>query len=163
MDTLEGFNKLKMIYPQFRTDSLSWTHRFHTRTTPFHHPKSLSSSPINSKFHTNYDIYVCEWLNIQGSLGKWAIFSVELRGFRCGTEGFSVWNWAGGGGKLRGFGCGTGRFLVWNWGVFGVELRHFGGWKGVVLLYGTDVLKWEGPVKDILCILPSASQNWIKF
>ena len=50
---------------------------------------------------------------------------MELRVFRCGTEGggsgtegFLVWN----GGM-----CGTEGFLVLNREVFGVELRDFGG------------------------------------
>ena len=34
------------------------------------------------------------------------LFCVEMRGFWCGTEGFSVLNW---------------RVLVWNWGILGLK------------------------------------------
>ena len=37
--------------PQFHTDPLSSTHRFNTRTTPFQHPKFLSSTPKTPQFH----------------------------------------------------------------------------------------------------------------
>ena len=43
---------MKMSIPPFQTDLLSSTHRFHTRTTPFKHPKSLSSTPKPPQFHT---------------------------------------------------------------------------------------------------------------
>ena len=38
--------------PQFHTDPFSSTHQFHTRTTPFQPPKSLSSTLKIPKFNT---------------------------------------------------------------------------------------------------------------
>ena len=62
-----------------------------------------------------------------GSVLDWGVLGVELRGFRCGTEGSLVLNWGG---------------LVLNWGAFGVELRDYGGWKGVVLVWNWCVEWW---------------------
>ena len=45
-------NKLKLSTPQFHTDPPSSTNRFHTRTTPFQHPKSLSSTPKTPLLNT---------------------------------------------------------------------------------------------------------------
>ena len=107
--------------PQFHTDPLSSTHRLHTRTTPFQHPKSLSSTPMSlssipktPQFHlplsstrkTPQLNTVC----LRGVL-NWGVFSLELRG---------VWNWVDFGVELRGRG-GTEGLLVWNWGVFWTE------------------------------------------
>ena len=60
-------NKLKLNSPQFHTDPLSSTHRFHTRTTPFQYPKFFSSTP-----------------NI-----RFLVWNLRV----CWTEGFLVWNW----------------------------------------------------------------------
>ena len=38
--------------PQFLTDSLSSTHQFHGKATPFQHPKSLSSTLKTPQFNT---------------------------------------------------------------------------------------------------------------
>ena len=50
---------------------------------------------------------------------NWGVLGVELRGFRCGTEG-----------------GGTDGFLVLNWRILGAEK--------VWSLCGTDVLNWRG-------------------
>ena len=84
-----------MSTPQFYTDPLSSTNRFHTRTTPFQHPKSvsstpkaLSSTPKTPQFHPlllvwNWGVFVAE-LRDFGAEKEWP-FCEELRG--CGTEG----------------------------------------------------------------------------
>ena len=125
--------------PQFHTDPLNSTHRFHTRTTPFQHTKSLSSTTKTPQFNTPLSYFLSEgcvelrgfWCETKGVL-NWGVFNVELTGcvelsgFWCGTEGCV---------ELRG---------LLNWGIFGVELRDFGGWKGVARLCGTNVLNWGG-------------------
>ena len=86
---------------------LSSTHRFHTRTTPFQHPKSLSSTPKTPQFNTktaSVQHRYIELFFLRGVL-NWGVFSVELRG---------VWNWGVFDKKLRG---------LLNWGVYDVELR----------------------------------------
>ena len=91
--------------PQFNTDNLSSTHRFHTWTTRFQRPKppqfllSLSLSSFLSEGCVELRGFKC------GTDG-----CVELRGFRCWTEGFwglkrsgpFVWNWCV---ELRGTPC----------------------------------------------------------
>ena len=97
--------------PQFNT---SVPHKKHS----FSAPTSLSTTPKSPQFHIPLSFTPkSPQFNTVLSEG-W----VKLRGFKCGTEGF----------------------LVWNWGLFGVKLRDFGGWKGVDLLCGTDLLNWEG-------------------
>ena len=144
--------------PQFHRDPLSSTHRFHTKTTPFQQPKSLSSTgPLTSthQFHTKEPLLISpqnpsvSHRKPLGSTAKTPQFhpppSVPQQKLRlfflvwnwgvCGTEGFGCgtvgfWCWT------EGFWCWTEGVLVLNWGGFGVELRGFPcgnegfwGWK----------------------------------
>ena len=75
--------------PQFDTDRLSSTHRFHTRSTPFQHPKSLSSTPKTPQFHL-----------LLSSTPKAPQFHTKNPSVQhsfclgvCWSEGFLVWNW----------------------------------------------------------------------
>ena len=158
----------EMSTPQFHKDPLSSTHRFHTRTKPFQHPKSLDSTPKSldsiletpqfhnktHQFHTPFssthasvphrlytDIFVwgvC-WTK-EFLVWNWGVFGVELSGFWCGTEGFYV--------ELRGFLCWTEGFLVWNWGVcwnkgFLVWDWEIPIWWIYNYLYHIGILSWK--------------------
>ena len=85
----------KWSTPQFHTDPLSSTHRFHPRTTPFQNRKSFSSTPKKAiELVWNWGVFSVE---VRG-MWNWGVFGVklrglELRGFWCGTEGFLVLNW----------------------------------------------------------------------
>ena len=141
---------------QFHTDLLSSTHRFHKRTTPFQHPKSLSSTPKNPsvspfpQFHTKNSSV--QHQNPLSSTPK--IFQFHTPQFNTKTpsvlhqKSFSsthssvqhsfclrgVLNWEVFSVEPR----------VWNSGVFRVGLRDFGAWKGVAVLCETDELNWGG-------------------
>ena len=92
---------------QFHTDPLSSTRRFHTRTTPFQHPKSLSSTPKSPQFHTkNFFVWGVSWTEGCVELED---FGLELRGFWCWTEGFWVLKRCGPCVKLM---CGTERYSL---------------------------------------------------
>ena len=140
---------------QFHTDPLSSTRRFHTRTTPFQHPKSLSSTPKSPQFHTkNFFVWGVSWT--EGfSVRNWGCVElrefgvelrcVELKGFWCGTEGAELkgWNWG---------------VLVWSWGVCGTEgflgLKRSGPfvWNWCVELRG--VWNWGDPTLPIFFRIP---------
>ena len=96
-----------------RTSTLSYTQtpQFNTRTTPFQHPKSVSStSPTaqppsvqhSSQFHNPSLKHKKSFRSTY-----WWFFGVGLRGFGCGTEEF--WGLKGGpfvldwGGHLRAY------------------------------------------------------------
>ena len=96
-------------------------------------PKSLSSTPKIPQFQTKKPLSSTSKtpqfytpLNFTPKTGGgvfvylFEVFDVELRGFRCGTEGVSVLNWGVFGVELRGL-CWTEGFLVWNWGILGAE------------------------------------------
>ena len=73
--------------PQFHTDPLSSTHRAHTRTTPFQHPKSLTSTPKTPHFNTKIpqlhtktpQFHTC--LSSTPKTLNWGLFGVELWDF----------------------------------------------------------------------------------
>ena len=116
--------------PQFHSDPFSSTHRFHTRTTPFHHPNSLSSTPETSQFNTkNPSVPHPKPLittrpsvpnqNTLSSTPKTPQFNTSLSYFL--SEGFMVWNWGGFWCKTEGlWGLKRSERFVWNWCV---ELR----------------------------------------
>ena len=99
---MDHFTKLnleiqaKMRTPQFHTDPLSSTHQFHTRTTPYRHPKPLSSShasvPHRKPLSSTHFFFV-SFLGGEPEGWNWGAFGVELRGFWCGTGG--LWGWKG--------------------------------------------------------------------
>ena len=116
---------MKKSYPQFHTDPLSSTHRFPTRTAQFHtrNPSVPHQKPLSST-HWTYGVElrgVWYWevfgVELRGVL-NWGLFGIEPRGFRCGTEGFLVWNWGV---------CWAEGFSVWNWGISGAEKVWFMG------------------------------------
>ena len=148
--------------PQFNTRNPSVQHQnpslLYEKPISSTHPsvplqEPLSSTPKPRQFHTK-NLSVQHSFCLKGVL-NWGVLTVELRRFRCGTEGFSVWNWGV---------CGTEGVFGLEPRVFGVELRgflcetegcvelggfwygieEFRGWKGVALLCGTDVLNWGG-------------------
>ena len=123
--------KIDCIHKIFKNkgEPLSSTHRFHARTTLFQHRKSLSSTPKTPQFNTKIPQFHTKNPSVQGVCGTEGVLNWgELRGFWCGTEGFSV--------LTRGFWCWTEGFLVLNWWIFGAEKVWF--------LCGTDVLNWGG-------------------
>ena len=100
-------------------------------------PKSLSSTPKIPQFQTKKPLSSTSKtpqfytpLNFTPKTGGgvfvylFEVFDVELRGFRCGTEGVSVLNWGVFGVELS---------------DFGVELRDFRCWRGVVLVWNRCV------------------------
>ena len=105
------------------------TPQFHTDPSVQHKDYTFSATKI-SQFNTkNPTVQHEKFLSsIVKPLSSTQFFYIELRDFRCWSEGFSALNWA-----------------LLNWRVLSVELRDFGGWNGVALLCWTDVLKWEGP------------------
>ena len=133
----------KKSTPQFHTDPLGSTHRFHTRTIPFQRSKSLSSTPKTSQFNTKIPQFHTKNPSVPHRKSFSATHpSVPHRLYRAvfclrgvlnwevwWTEGFLLWNW----GVLMwnwGEGGETEEFMMWNWGrwnwgFFGVELRGF--------------------------------------
>ena len=99
---------------------LSSTHRFETRTTPFQHPKSLSSTPKSPHFHTKTPQFNTKTPSVQhqkslssiplSSTPKITQFNTPLFNtfLMLNREVFGVELWG-----------------VLNWGVFDVELRGF--------------------------------------
>ena len=147
--------------PQFHTDPLSSTHRFHIRTTPFSHAKSLSSTPKNPQFNTKIPQFhtttpsvsplkplsstplppQIHTKNIQFN-SKILQFHTKIPQFH--TKNSSV--------PHRKFFCSRSKSVCGTEGC--VELTSFWcwtegfrGWKGVALLCGTDVLNWGGGVE----------------
>ena len=73
---------------------LSSTHRFHTRTTPFQHPKSLSSTPKTPQFNTKTASVQHRYIELFFLRGvwNWGVCGTEgLRGLK--RSGPFVWNW----------------------------------------------------------------------
>ena len=147
--------------PQFHTYLLSSTNRFHTRTKPFHHPKSLSfipkplSSTLPSVPHQKPPV---QDQNPVSSSSKIPQFhtknpSVQLtphfhtKNPQWNTENTSVphtlWFGTEGCVELMGFRFWTEGFFVWNGGVFGVELRGVLDW-GVFAVELRDFRGWKG-------------------
>ena len=86
-----GFNST----PQFQTEPLSSTHRFHTMSTPFQHPKSLSSTPKTAQFHIkNPSVQHRNPLCSTPKPPKFRLPQFHTKhSLVCWTEGFLVWNW----------------------------------------------------------------------
>ena len=111
--------------PQFHTDSLISTHGFHTRTTAFQYPKSLSSTPKTRQFITQIPQFHTE----KPSVPPPPQFQDVL------NWGVLVWNWGV---------YWTEGFLVWNWGILGAEKEWF---FCVELMCWTEgVWNWERPI-----------------
>ena len=132
-----GEHKFQPSTLQFHTDPLSSTHHFHTRTTPFRHPKPLSSAPksfsstpkIPSVQHQNPfrlstknpsvpqhnpsdTLLFWEFFWVESLKGFWTkTFGAELRRFWWELRSF--WCRTEGCVELRGV-CRTEGFSVWN-------------------------------------------------
>ena len=156
-----------MSTPQFHTDPLSSKHRFLTSTTPFQHPKSLSST---SKSSTHPSVPQQKPLSSTplSSTSESPQFNTKTPSFPhqkllssthpsiphqkplSSTPFLSKWCL-----ELRE--GGTDGFLLWNWGVcwtegvFGVELRDFESWIAVALLFWTFVFnRWTLRILKII-------------
>ena len=124
--------------PQFYT-SLSSTHQIHTKGLLLFSPKNPSvphQKPLSS---THPSVPHQKPLSSTPSVPHQKLLSsthplVPHQKLRCGTEGFSVWNW--GEGRTEGF-------LVWNWGIL-VFNWGISGAETVWSLCGTNVLNWVG-------------------
>ena len=102
--------------PQFHTDPLSSTHRFHTRTTPFQLPKSLSSTPKSPQFNT-------ESLSSTPKIHQFHLYLSSTPKSPSSTPKTPSSTHTS---VILGS-----RFLVWIWGILGAEKVWF--------LSGTDV------------------------
>ena len=135
--------RLKGSIPQFHTDPLISTNRFHTRTTPFQHLKSLSSTPKTPLFHTKNPSVPHQkplsWthpsvphqkllsstpktlrFNTKIEPENFSVFGVELR--VCWTEGFLMLNWGISGANKVWSLCWTEGICMELWGTL-IKLR----------------------------------------
>ena len=112
--------------PQFHTDNLSSTHRFHTWTTRFHEI-SAAKNPSVPPLPLLFFVWGMCWTE-RSLVWKWGVYWPErflVRNWRV-----LVWNWEV---------CWTEGFLVWYWGIFEAEK----GW-----LFCVELMCWtEGGVE----------------